>query len=163
MLSNILTLLVYIVVAFMAGQMLRWFVPWLILGRRWARARQQSLNGQRFVAHFRWKRNAAPVVVEAIPYEWNDPDDWIEWCAARGITGESADRKHSLGRMQSGLFWFVNATGGHHWVRLDQQGNAIRYAENQGVETLRGFQFVWFGAKKVRPDTGPKSLHPKRF
>ena len=53
--------------------------------------------------------------------------------------------------MQSGIFWFVNATGGHHWVRLDQDGNAMRYKGNNGVEALRGDQFVWFGARKIRP------------
>lgn len=149
--ANIVTLGVYAVQGLVIGMMIRCFVPWLILGRRWERVRQASLNGQRFEAHLRRKRDAEPVVIEAIPYKWSEPYGWTKWCRARGITGEYAERRHSQGRMQSGIFWFVNATGGHHWVRLDQDGNAMRYKENNGVETFRGDQFVWFGARKLHP------------
>ena len=149
--SNIVTLGIYAVQGLGIGMLIRCFVPWLILGRRWERVRQASLNGQCFEAHLRWKRDAAPVVVEAIPYKLDSSNEWRSWCSARGITGEDADRRHSRRFMQSGLFWFVNATGGHHWVRLDQDGNATRYKKNNGVETLRGDQFIWFGAKKIRP------------
>ena len=149
--ANIVTLGVYAVQGLGIGMLIRCFVPWLILGRRWERVRQASLNGQRFEAHLRWKRDAAPVVVEAIPYKLDSSNEWRSWCSARGITGEDADRRHSLGRMQSGIFWFVNATGGHHRVRLDQDGNATRYKKTTALRRLEVTNLFGSGPGRYAP------------